>query len=131
MSTEKGVTKLRKSWRRTSWSTWMLIMRAKGCCSLSRRQGKWEEKMVYVKSKAREIFGEKEYLQKSLDDALLREKDFEKEVSDLTDEVVSASSVYFEVDEEAVAYLELRNLASIEISQGDVDVKESGEFGDP
>lgn len=92
-------------------------------------------------------------LQKSLDDALLREKELKEEVPNLSDEAMSTSGIYFEHpneqiiflypnldfipmdflkvahggklgDEEAMAPLELENSASLENSQGEGEMKE-------
>lgn len=116
--------------------------------------------MVDLKGKAKEISAEKESLQRSLDAALLPEKDFEKVVSELTDEVVSTSNVYLEctkekalflypnmdlspldflkvvrsgelVDEEAMVFPKLGNLTSLESCQSEGEVNEGGESGDP
>lgn len=49
-STKEDATKLWNRWRRRSRSRWMLTMRAKSCCSPSRKtRTSWEEKMTDVK----------------------------------------------------------------------------------
>lgn len=49
--------------------------------------------MEYVKAKSKEISFEKESMQKSMDTALLRQKELQKKVSQLTNKVVSTSVV--------------------------------------
>lgn len=55
----------------------------------------WKNKLADIKPKDDEIPNKRKYLQESLDDAILSKKELEGEVSELTDELVSTSFVYF------------------------------------
>lgn len=72
--------------------------------SLHKDNEKWEEKIVYVQSKAKEIF-EKESLLKFMNIALLREKELDKKVSKLTDRAVSTYGIYFKRARKHVLFL--------------------------
>lgn len=61
--------------------------------------------MADVQAKSKEIYAEKKSLQDSINVALFFYKGLENEVSELTNKVVSASSIYFECAKVRVIFL--------------------------
>ncbi|KAL5098732.1 hypothetical protein RYX36_003059 [Vicia faba] len=78
--------------------------------------------------KSREVFSEKKSLHNSLDAVILRQKELEKEVLDLTDELVPVVSVYFKRAKEEVIFLypplDLSLLDPFKVVKGGVMVDE-------
>lgn len=64
----------------------------------------WEEKLTNLKAMAVEITAKEKSLQESLDVALLSKKEFEGQVSELTNELTSTSGVYFQHARQQVSF---------------------------
>lgn len=73
--------------------------------SLQQDEKKCEKILVDVHTEEKKVFVERDSLQDSLNVTLLRKKDLDKDVPELTDEVVSASGVYFKCSKEQVPFL--------------------------
>lgn len=82
--------------------------------ALQKDKETWEEKLVNMKAKVIEITAKEKILQDSLDIALFSKKNLEREVSELTGELVSTYAMYFERAKEQVSFfypiLDLRKL---------------------
>lgn len=73
--------------------------------ALQKDKDKLDEKMEEVKANAKEISTKKESLHKSLDIAILLQKELEKQVLKLNNRMVPTYGIYLELSKEKVSFL--------------------------